>query len=977
MPWHSLLLVVVLALAGPPSRAQSIAYLETPDLRLAYFHPSETYLSRYAAQCFSNALALQQKVFGFEPDERAMVLLTDFSDYGNAGVASVPRTTLLLDIAPMNFTFETFATGERMYTLMNHELVHIAMTDQPAPADQRFRSLFGGKVAAKPDHPETILYQYLTSPRVSAPSWYHEGIATFMETWMAGGLGRGQGAYDEMVFRSMVRDETRFYDPLGLASEGTKVDFQVGVNAYLYGTRFMNYIALTYGPDKLVAWVSRGPDSERYYAHAFESVFGRTLDAAWQDWIAWERDFQKANLEAVRTHPVTPYRDLSKRALGSVSRAYVDEAAGVIYAGIRYPGVLAHVGALSLEDGAIRKLHDVKGPMLYRVTSLAYDASGKRLFYTEDNLAYRDLMVLDVDSGKAERLQRDARVGDIVFNPVNQTLYGLRHLNGLVTLVAIPPPYSQWNQIHTFAYGEVLYDLDVSPDGALLSASYGGVDGHQSLRVMRISDLVEGRTTPMTQFDFGQATPESFVFSPDGRYLFGSSYYTGVSNIYRFEVESGAIAAVSNAEAGLFRPLPLEDGSLIAFRYTGAGFVPTMIDPVPTDDLSAITFLGTEVVRRHPVVATWQVPPPSTVPIDALINREGEYHSAREVGFESLYPIVEGYKDEVAAGVHANWSDPLSLTRLEATASLSRAANDQDDGERYHGELDFKHRNFWAQATYNDANFYDLFGPTERSRKGYMVGIGYDKPIIYDKPRELSLITQLRHYGDLERLPDFQNIVTTFDRVTSAEIELDYAYVESSIGSVDDEQGIRLNMAVTGDYVDDEFIPKIRAGMEAGVALPWHNSSIWLRNAAGAADGDRDNAYANFYFGGFGNNWVDDGVVKRYRDYDALPGFELNEIGGRTFARSMLEWNLPPVRFEGVGTPGFHMAWARPALFTSVLHTDFDSDRRSRTATSAGVQVDFMFSLLHRLNMTLSAGYARGLLDDEGKDEFMLSLKIL
>ena len=44
-----------------------------------------------------------------------------------------------------------------------------------------------------------------------------------------------------MVFRSMVKDDTHFYEPLGLVSEGIKVDFQAGMNSYLYGTRFMSY----------------------------------------------------------------------------------------------------------------------------------------------------------------------------------------------------------------------------------------------------------------------------------------------------------------------------------------------------------------------------------------------------------------------------------------------------------------------------------------------------------------------------------------------------------------------------------------------------------------------------------------------------------------------------------------------------------------------------------------------------------------
>ena len=96
---------------------------------------------------------------------------------------------------------------------------------------------------------------------------------------MAGGLGRAQGGYDEMVFRSMVRDDTPFYDPLGLVSEGTKIDFQVEVNSYLYGTRFMTWLARRYSPEQLIEWVSRRDGSRGYYSAQFKHVFGMSLEA--------------------------------------------------------------------------------------------------------------------------------------------------------------------------------------------------------------------------------------------------------------------------------------------------------------------------------------------------------------------------------------------------------------------------------------------------------------------------------------------------------------------------------------------------------------------------------------------------------------------------------------------------------------------------------------------------------------------------
>ena len=119
----------------------------------------------------------------------------------------------------------------------------------------------------------------------------------FVDTWMAGGLGRAQGGYDEMVFRAMVRDNVPFYDPLGLVSEGTKVDFQTQVNSYLYGTRFMTWLARRYSPEQLIEWTARRDGSRAYYARQFRQVFGVPMEEAWKAWDADEHAFQQKNLD--------------------------------------------------------------------------------------------------------------------------------------------------------------------------------------------------------------------------------------------------------------------------------------------------------------------------------------------------------------------------------------------------------------------------------------------------------------------------------------------------------------------------------------------------------------------------------------------------------------------------------------------------------------------------------------------------------
>ena len=79
---------------------------------------------------FTNALAWERRVLGWEPYEKTTVLLKDFSDYGNASATPLPRNTLRFDIAPVSYAFETFSASERLYSIMNHELVHVATTDK-------------------------------------------------------------------------------------------------------------------------------------------------------------------------------------------------------------------------------------------------------------------------------------------------------------------------------------------------------------------------------------------------------------------------------------------------------------------------------------------------------------------------------------------------------------------------------------------------------------------------------------------------------------------------------------------------------------------------------------------------------------------------------------------------------------------------------------------------------------------------------
>ena len=972
----ALITPLALSLFCQPLFAQ-INTVETDNLRLIYFGKAQEYLVPYIAQTFENSLGFYHELFGYTSKEKITVLIHDFGDYGNAGAGTVPRNHIVVTIAPYDYSYETTPANERMNSTMNHEMVHIVTMDMAAGSDAFFRRVFGGKVSEIPEQPLSMIYGYLTTPRRSSPRWYREGMAVFMETWTTGGLGRALGSYDEMVFRTLVHEDAHIYSLVGLSSEGTKVDFQIGVNAYLYGARFMSYIALQHGAEKLLEWFARYDGSKRYFATQFEALYGVSLDDAWSQWIEWERDFQRINIDSIRAYPVTPHRQVSRRAMGSVSRGYHDPESRKIYVGVNYPGQAAHIAAIDLDSGEAEKIHEIKGAALFFVTSLAYDPSSKTLFFTTDNNAWRDLCALDLETKKSRRLLKDARVGDLAFNRADRSIWGVRRFNGISTLVRIPHPYEEWNHVYSFPYGKDIYDIDISPDGSMVTAGLSEISGRQTLIGMKVESLMAGDNSYRTIFDFQNSIPGNFVFSPDGKHLYGSSYYSGVSNIYRYDLEIDDMSVTSNTETGFFRPIPMSGDSVIVFRYTSDGFVPCVIDAKPLDSIASIDFLGQKVVEKHPVVTEWVVSSPAAIDIHSMITYKGEYRPLRNIRLNSIYPIVEGYKDYGAIGLHSQFAGPLGLNTIDMSLSYTPTDKLPSD-ERLHAALHFSHRNWELRASYNPANFYDLFGPTRVSRKGYSLGGTYKKKLLLDHPKSMDLRIDLTGWGGLETLPPYQNIATTATELLNGGVRFEYSNQRSSLGAVDYEKGFKWVLASNSYFAEETYFPRVYTTFDIGTPFLFHHSSVWLRTALGAAWGAIDEPFANYYFGGFKNNYVDYRAEKRYREFDTFPGVEIDEIPAQTFTKLMLEWNLPPVRFRRLGATALYNTWVRPALFSTVLVSDVNDKGLRKAITNLGGQIDFRFIALSHLKFTISIGYAAAFENNRKiSNEFMFSLKIL
>jgi hypothetical protein len=299
-------------------------------------------------------------------------------------------------------------------------------------------------------------------------------------------------------------------------------------------------------------------------------------------------------------------------------------------------------------------------------------------------------------------------------------------------------------------------------------------------------------------------------------------------------------------------------------------------------------------------------------------------------------------------------------------------------GERFHASLNYAFWEWAIHGTVNGTDFYDLFGPTRTSRKGYSLGIDYTNFWTFEEPERLELAASLAGYWGLERLPEYQNIAVTFDKFYALDGAMTYSLVKRSLGAVDDETGVAWEIGSRNRIVQQTMYPRVYGTVALGTLLPIDHSSIWLRAALGYSPGKRSEPLSNFYFGGFGNNWVDHGEIRRYREYYAFPGTELNAVSGTNFGKLLLEWALPPLRFRRFGGEALYCNWLQCVVFSNVIATDIDDASRRRLAMDLGAQVDLRLVLFSALESTFSVGYAAAVEKNQRSSrEFMISLKIL
>ena len=954
-------------------------------------------LSRYIPhmiRMYQNGKALHEQIWTSDAiyvPEAPLLLLTDWEDDGNGGATPLPRSLIQIGMAPLNMSYYVNPSGERYRQLFCHEYTHIVMTDKYNRTDLGWRKFFGTKVTVDNTQPISALWSYLSVPRWYSPRWYHEGIACFLETWLGGGVGRALGGYDEMYFRSIIDGGDKLFSVVGLETEGSTMDFQVGANAYLYGTRFVNYLTKEYGYDNLISFYNRTADSRTFFGSQFKKVYGQPLRKVWNAWKEDEQAHQEENLAAVREYPVTETTPLTRDPMGSVSPFVYDPSTGKAYAASNAPGGFAHLTEIDLNTGKERKLSDIYGIQLYNPAFVALDHNAGRIIYTFNNAKMRGLAIFDIHKKKTVKKKTFQHINNIVYDNANDCLYGLFSNGGTQSIVRLDRDLENPEVIYAFPFGVSVFDVDVSHDGKYLSMTRQGDNGEHTLMLFNTEELAQAIFKPVELVTWEDSNLGQFRFSLDDKYLIGSSYYTGVSNLWQINIETREMDMLTNTDIGLFAPLEIAPDKLLALEFERDGMRPVTLDRKVVEDANAVELYGQKAYENN-AEALEQVgllrEPLPQLEFGDIYNGITPYNVFKEMRFAGAYPTISGFTDAKGwnhvtpvLGYRLFFKDPVGLSSIKLDLGMSPWSSN-DWKNKVHADFEWKYYFWTLKAAWNHTDFYDLAGPMRSSRKGYMVSLAYDHTNSMIAPYSRSWGFSLGTYGDMDALPLYQEIEVDIKSMQTASIYGKISKLRTSLGGVMPEQGFNLGVQGYGYLANGRVFPSVEASGDFGVLLPIdRNNSFWIRTAAGHNFGDAQTVFGNTYFGGFRNNRVDYRNAFMYRSSLAMPGASIDAIQAHSYAKATAELNLRPIRLNNFGALFFYPTWIQCSFFGTGLST-WNPGLPQSMYYSAGVQLTSEVVFMNYLKTTLSVGFGH-LFAPEGfpagrhSNEIMVSLKLL
>jgi hypothetical protein len=592
---------------------------------------------------FQKIFPYLQKMF-VEFPEKTTFVITDQTDMpnGSATVFPFPLVTIF-PVIPIP-TSPIGETNDSLFEILAHEYTHI-LNLHPVHGGMRGLSYIFGSVV----RPNSML-----------PRWYVEGLAVFTESYFTPKGGRLRSQNFEGLVRAMSAkkswpdyriDQLNDFQP----------DWLGGRRAYLLGGAMMYEIAVNHGIDKIHELNQRYSRRLPFIINppAWETL-DRDYELLLKDTYQHLQEKADAQIQAISTAPVTTGQALPGQGNNSYRPRISPDGKYLAYVSGDQM-MPTYVNLVTREPG---KPFLTTSPK--RIASgigtehIAWSNGSQFLAYNQiENYrryyVYSDIYLFNINTGKAERLTKGARAGDMVFTTDDKALIFVQNTAGSKQISRLDLSTREHKPLYSpERFGTNLFGLTLKEDRLLF------IEQTNEKRQMKALKLSTGAVELVNE----KLTPTNMRNTAGG--ILYTSSISGVDNLYFStdftpETDSGGVKHVTNSLSRIYDgDIDPADQTLYYSEQKDKGI---FIFASPKEEWSKITTAPKvppllSVPTPEALPAPTAVPPGTEMPT-ATVAKETEYsplgYLIPRYWMPFAYVLDGGFSFSASTGV----SDPL------------------------------------------------------------------------------------------------------------------------------------------------------------------------------------------------------------------------------------------------------------------------------------------------------------------------------